>query len=190
MPNDLMTIEEFAGYLQRDLDACDAWTAQQLLDGAAAAVIEYCGWHIAPVRTETVTVDGSGTRIQPLPTLNLVSLETITERGRTLDPAWIDWSANGLLEKRSGGVWTARRRGVTAEMTHGYATTPGWLVTLICALAGRALLTPTAMQGIQQEAAGGESITYTTSRATPPGTIALLDVDMGMLDRIRIPLAA
>jgi hypothetical protein len=187
MPTDLVTIEQFAGYLKRDLDEFDAYSAQQLLDGAAAAVVEYCGWHIAPVLTETVTVDGSGTRIQPLPTLNLISLDAVAERGRPHDPGWIDWSVNGLLEKRSGGMWTARRRGVVAEITHGYAATPGWLLTLICALAGRAYITPA---GIAQEAAGGESVTYAVSRTVPPATVALLDIDRRMLDRIAIPRPA
>lgn len=187
----LVTIEQLAGYMKRGFDDADAYTVQLLLDGTTAAVVEYCGWHIAPVLTESVSVDGTGTTIQTLPTLNLLSLDSVDENGLHLDVDRIDWSANGLLEKRSGGLWTARRRGVIAEITHGYETTPSWLTTLICAAAGRAFSSPL---GIISEQSGGESITYTAPRAlsaaAPTGTVALLDFEMRMLDRIRVPLAA
>jgi hypothetical protein len=188
----IVVIEDFASYLKRDLGELDAYTAQLLLDGASDLVTEYCGWHITPVISETVTVDGTGTLIQTLPTLNLVSLDTIAENGRALDVSRIDWSANGLLEKRWVNCWTGRRRGIVAGITHGYAQTPGWMTTLICAMAGRAFNSPL---GILSETAGGESITYTVPRpptlaTAPPGTLVLLAFEQRMLDRIRVPLAA
>lgn len=188
----LVNLVDFAGYLKRDLSEADAYTAQMLLDGAAGAVTEYCGWHIAPALSETVVVDGTGTLIQTLPTLNLLTLEAVTENGVSLDPARVDWSANGVLEKRSGGCWTRRRRGVTAGITHGYEFAPSWVATLIFAVAGRAFVSPL---GIAAEAAGGESIEYLAPRTStlssaPPGTVALLPFEKKMLDRIRVPLAA
>lgn len=186
----LVTIQNFAGYVRRELDELDAYSAQLCLDGASSAVVEYCGWHIAPSVSETVTVDGSGTRIQPLPTLNLTALTAVTEAAETLDVTKIDWSANGLLEKRSSlCCWTNRRRGVAANITHGYAATPSWVATVIYAAAARGFFTT---PGVIQEAAGGESITYASSRAvsTPPGTVVLMDLEKKMLDRIRVPLAA
>lgn len=188
----LVTIDEFSGYLKRDLSDLDAYSAQLMLDGANAAVTEYCGWHIAPALTETVTVDGSGLLVQALPTLHLVSLDSVTEDGTSLDLTRIEWSNNGLMEKRSGALWTRRRRGIGAGITHGFAATPGWVTTLICAVAGRAFITPL---GIVQETSGGESISYSAPRSgtgnvPPPGTVALLPVDKRMLDRIRVPLAA
>lgn len=184
----LVTIEQFAGYLRRGFDDADAYTAQLMLNGASGAVVEYCGWHIAPSVTENVIVDGSGTRFQPLPTLNLTALNTITEDGDAVDIDDIDWSVNGLVEKREWGTWTRRRRGVAANMTHGYAQGPSWVVTLICAVAARGLLTT---PGIVAESAGGESVTYANIRTgAPPGVVALMDVEKKMLDRIRLPLAA
>jgi hypothetical protein len=180
----LVSLEEFAGYLKRDLDECDAYTAKQLVDGATEAVIEYCGWHIAPVLTETVTVDGTGTLIQTLPTMHLVELVSLAERGVDLDVSRVDWSTNGVMEKRWGSGWTSRRRGIIAEITHGFELTPAWVVTLICAMAGRAYVTPA---GIAQESSGGESITYASSAAAPPATLTLLPMDRRMLDRIRVP---
>lgn len=184
----LVDISQLAGYLKRGFNDFDAYTAQLILDGACEAVTDYCGWHIAPVLTRTVSVDGTGTAIQTLPTLNLVSLDSVDENGLTLDVNRIDWSANGVMEKRGGGCWTARRRGVIAGVHDGYPATPGWVITLICAAAGRAFTTPL---GIQHEAAGGESVTYTPPRTeTPPtGTVALMAFEKKMLDRLRVPLA-
>jgi hypothetical protein len=195
----LVTIEDFAAYLKRDLDAFDAYTAQLLLNGACDAVTDYCGWHIAPVLDATVVVDGTGTAIQTLPTMNLLSLTSVSEDGRALDVTGIDWSTNGVMEKRRGGCWTGRRRGVITQMGHGFATTPGWVITLVCAVAGRAIgpaLAADARSGpITQETSGGESVTYSAPRTTtlptaPPGTVTLLTFEKRMLDRIRVPLAA
>lgn len=184
----LATIEQFAGYIRSGLSELDAYTAQLCLDGATGAVVEYCGWHIAPALTEDVTVDGSGTRVQPLPTLLLTELHTVTEHGDELDIADIDWSANGLMEKRQCGTWTRRRRGVEANITHGYDETPSWVVTLICAVAARGFLTT---PGVMSEQAGGEGITYDTARSgAPPGVVGLMDIEKKMLDRIALPLGA
>jgi hypothetical protein len=192
----LLHIEDFASYLKRDLDELEAYTAQLLIDGAEAAVVEYVGWHIAPVRSESVTVDGSGTLIQTLPTMHLVSLDSVAENGLNLDVTRIDWSTNGVMEKRSGSCWTGRRRGVIPAITHGFGSTPGWVTTLICAMAGRAFGTSGEAGGksgpITQETSGGESISYAAPRTVtlvtaPPGVVVLMDFEKRMLDRIRVP---
>lgn len=188
--SEMVMLEDFAAYLKRDLDAFDAYTAQLLLDGAESLVTEYCGWHITPEVDEVVTVDGTGTAILALPTLHLVGLDSVREIGYPLNIDGIDWSTNGLLEKRGGYGWTARRRGVVAGITHGYADTPSWLLTLICSVAGRALMAP--LGGVSQESAGGESVSYARPAAgsAQPGTVALDAVEMRMLDRIKVPDSA
>lgn len=180
----LVTVEQFAGFLQRDLDEFEAYTAQQLLVGATALVREYCGWHIAPSATETVEVDGSGSAIQSLPTMRLTALATVTEAGTAVNVSDLDWSEYGVVEKHTAGWWTGRRRGVTAEITHGFDETPGWLVTLICAVAGRAFL---AAPGVVQESAGGESVTYAQSSPGAGGSVLLLPAELAMLDRLALP---
>lgn len=186
---DLVSSEQFADYLRRDSPTLAAGE-QMLLTGACDAVREYCGWHIAPVLTETVTVDGSGIAVQTLPTLNLLSVNSVLELGVALDATRVDFSANGIMEKRTGSPWTSRRRGIVAGITHGYPQTPGWVLTLICASAGRAL--PTGDRVVSQESSGGESVTYAVPRPAaaneaPAGAVVLLAVEMRMLDRIRIP---
>lgn len=180
----LVTTEQFAGFLKRDFDEFDAYTAEQLLAGAEALVVEYCGWHIAPSATVSVTVDGSGSGIQPLPTMHLTAVNEVTEVGVVVDVATVDWSEYGVLEKQDRAWWTARRRGVVADITHGFAAAPGWLVTLICAAAGRAFL---AAPGVVQETAGGESVTYAQPTPGAGGAVVLLEQELRMLDRIALP---
>jgi hypothetical protein len=183
----LVTVAQLASFLKRSFSEADAATAQLLIDGASELVVEYCGWHIAPSQAETVTVDGSGSRVQGLPTMRLTAVNTVTETGTALTVADLDWSENGLLEKQDGTTWTGRRRGVVANITHGYTAAPNWLVTLVCAVAGRPFL---AAPGVVQEAAGGESVTYAQPSPGAGGAVLLLPVEQRMLDRIAVPGAA
>lgn len=101
----------------------DAWAA------ANAAVRAYCGWHVAPVITETVTLDGSGTNLMFLPTLRLVDLVSILNDGEAVsDPGW---SAAGIVR----GAWTDKFRGVVAEMEHGFEECPAEILAVLTELA-------------------------------------------------------
>lgn len=138
---------------------------------AIDAIRGYCGWHIAPVVTETVTVDGSGTWEQLLPTLRLVALNSITNDGAAvLDP---EWSTSGIVR----GAWTRRYRGVVANMTHGYSEWPAELLSL----AGDAVA-----------AAGRGGVSSVTSRAhqvrfnAATLVAALGDGQQSTLDRYRL----
>jgi hypothetical protein len=182
--SELVSVSQLADFLRMTFDLTQATAAQMMLDGAEELAREYCGWHIAPSRTETLTVDGANGPFQPLPTLGLAALTAVTEEGYTLDVTGIDWSTYGLLTKRTGGYWTPRRRGVVATITHGLATPPPWLVTLICGVAGRAMQTPL---GIVQETGGAEAVTYAQPAPGGAGTIMLHPGERRMLDRLALP---
>ena len=184
MSNDLVQVDDLHTYLKltEEFTLAQEATAQQLLDGAASAVVEYCGWHIAPAVTATVTVDGSGAHVQMLPTLALSGVESVTECGVDVDADDYDWSKAGYLLRRSG-AWTSRLRGIVAEITHGHAVTPPWLVTLICAAAGRAWSTT---PGVAAESSGGESVTYAQAAPGTAGAVHLLEAEYTMLDRLAL----
>lgn len=182
----LATPEQFAAFMRRDLTGLTA-TADLLLAAASEVVVAYCGWHIAPARDEVVTVDGSGAVVQPLPTLHLVALTSVTENGFAVDLGGVGWSQDGVLERYDGGRWTSRRRGLAVGLRHGHDAVPSWLVTLVCAVAGRALVAPI---GVTQEAAGGESVSYAQPAPGAGGSVILLDSERRMLDRLALPRAA
>ena len=168
----LVAVEQFAAYPRVVAAGVPTEGALPLLEAVSDEVRDYCGWHIAPAVTETVTVDGSGGEVLALPTLHLTRLVSVTEDGAELAVAGIEWSQAGYLRKL-GGCWTSALRGVVAEIEHGYPETPPGLVALVCEVALRALTVPA---GVGRESSGGESVTWTE----PP---TLLPREMRMLDR-------
>ena len=95
-----------------------------------------------------------------------------------------DQTAYRIIERVDGGTWAPRLRGVTAAITHGYPTTPGWLVTLLAAVAGRAL---PGVLGVAAESSGGESVTYDRVAAGTAGEVLLAPAEERMLDRLALP---
>jgi len=91
-------------------------------DIARAIARRYCGWHVSPEDSVSVTIDGPGHRTLVLPTLHLVDLESVTEDGVELDLADLAWSERGLVVKRDGSFWTGSLGGIAVSMTHGYDT--------------------------------------------------------------------
>jgi hypothetical protein len=180
----LVTPEQFATWYQRTLTPAQEAAVAMMLDAVSGEVTDYCGWHIAPVITEEVTVDGSGGHVQHLPTLKLLDLIAVAESGTVLDVAGVQWSEGGWMRRTCR--WTCDLRGVEAEIEHGYAQTPPALVALICGAVARAIANPA---GVVQERSGGESVTYSYADR---GTRSLLaDGELRILDRkYRIPLRA
>lgn len=122
---EIVTPEELAAFQSEDgIDELS-------LAAAISEVRGYCGWHIAPQRTETLTLDGSGLSVLLLPTMQVADVAEVVENGTTIDA--VEWSAKGMLRKRSG--WTDRWRGITVTLTHGYAKAPAELTRLILATA-------------------------------------------------------
>jgi hypothetical protein len=100
---------------------------------AQALVAAYCGWHIAPSKAETITLDGPGSATLLLPTLYVTQLTSVTSDGITVDPEDYDWSEAGIVELRCG-VFSSRFRGVTVGLTHGYANMPADVLAVIAQL--------------------------------------------------------
>lgn len=141
----------------------DSWAS------ACAAVRAYCGWHVAPSHTETVTVDGSGSSVQMLPTLHLTELKSITNDGRPVtDP---EWSSAGMVR----GSWTSKFRGVEAEMVHGFETCPAEVLGVV-----KGMIAAASLQGVSQVTNGSHSVQYDVSSMTSN--------QLAILDAYRIPL--
>lgn len=131
MTLDVLAVEAFTeGRLDRD----DAETQRQL-DAALAAARGYCGWHVTPVNTGAqVTVDGTGGALLALPTLALSAVTAVVEDGVELDVDTLEWSLRGLVRKPYGQLWTTRFSGVTATITHGYASAPDFESAVLSAI--------------------------------------------------------
>lgn len=171
-------VDEPLAPVQSGLDA-DLWFT------VCEAVRAYCGWHIAPSVTETVTVDGSGMHIVFLPTLHLTGITSITNDSQAFDltdaDSW-DWTTYGavrLIEQ----VFTWRMSGVTVEFTHGFEHCPYELTAVIAQTTQRAAQVPVSGGG--RYMAGPYSIDYPDFSQNGP--IGFSASQIQILDRYRLP---
>ncbi len=114
-----------------DLTAYQGGDAQSLIDQATALVRRYCGWHVTPSMSETITLDGSGVGVQILPSLHVTGITSVTYDGTLLAATDYAWSLNGVIEYVAAGLyfsgvsrWSTGLGKVVVVMTHGYADAP------------------------------------------------------------------
>lgn len=129
------------------------------VESASGAIRDLCGWHIAPVRTQTFVVDEPfGRRDVFLPTLRLVDLTAVKVEGVDLtaeELAALDWSSRGYLAR--GMRWPTRRRSVEITVRHGYDRTPANVAQVCLALAERMGSSPA---GLARQQVGQRSEEY------------------------------
>lgn len=141
---------------------------QDALSAASERVRDHCGWHIAPVITETLTLDGPGGRLLLLPSLRVVEVVSVVNDGVVVtDP---EWSAKGWIY----GSWTTKARGVVVTLRHGLDACPAAVSAVVSRMAREGL-----GSRARREAAGGESIDWSAS--VVGGVIDLPDDAMSAL---------
>lgn len=97
-------------------------STQTTLDAVLAAARRYCGWHVSPVQSQVVSLNGTGQRRLFLATKRLVSLTSVVENGVDLTvgaDAVADPETPGLLW-RLGGCWSPGIGNVQVRFEHGY----------------------------------------------------------------------
>lgn len=165
--------------------------ADDLIAEAADTVRDYCGWQVWPRETATVVVDTVGGPVAGLPSLMLHEVTAVETRPHgDQDPsAWVavtgrwDWSEGGWLYRC--GAWPDGPRRLRAAMDSGYTDPPGAVGSVLLALAAR---TRTSPVGVSAEAAGGESISYSTSGGSEDSGAGgmLTGAERRVLDRYRL----
>jgi hypothetical protein len=156
----------------------EAWRA------ACEAARSYCGWHVAPMVSETVTMDGSGTNVLFLPTLHMVELVAVSLDTYPLDVAatdTYDWSTYGTLRLYSD-VFPDRKGGIVIEMLHGFDSCPTDLLAAIETVARRSMMIPS---GAGYVVAGPFSMQIPESAQS--GVTGFTAMQREVLDRYRIP---
>lgn len=163
---------------------------QDLLDASSAAIRRYCGWHISPVVTEELIVDGTGGSVISLPTLRLLDLTALTETWNwQTSYIWasdqIEWSRDGNLRKPGGAGWTTAFRGISATIKHGFETADcGDLTQLCITMSARAAASPF---GVTTQAVGQVSIRMSSgSASSSAGGVSIYDDQAAALDAYRV----
>lgn len=165
----LATAEQFRKYLAGDVET--------YLDAAADTIRRYCGWHVAPVARESLTVKGSGSGELRLPSLRVVEVHSVTANGATVPVDQI--SSEGGVLTLSSGVWSAGP--VVADVTHGFDASD--VAALAMSIAARARSTPS---GYVRQQAGTMSATPSQMSFNASGGVGLLDWEKRQLDLYRI----
>lgn len=144
---------------------------------ATSAIRRYCGWHIAPEATETLTLDGPGGSLLRLPSLHVTDVVSVTNDSVAVtDP---EWSANGLIR----GCWTSKFRGVVVTFTHGYQVCPDDVYAVAVQMAQQASTLSDAVPANQLTAG---PFTYQMSNSVLAGAVGLSGQHRGVLDRYRL----
>lgn len=132
-----------------------------LIAGATDAIRLWCGWHVAPVIEETVTLDSEGSASLRLPTGRLITANGLKVDGVPVpDDAW-DYSTAGMIRLRRG-VFPDRFRAVEVTITHGWPQAPS-----LAAVITRSVLSACASpMGATREQAGSISATWARAGMT------------------------
>lgn len=114
---------------------------------AQELVRSYCGWHVAPSRTETLVVHPTPAGTILLPSLHVTSVTSVTVAGwPVLDPTYYQVFEHGEIRRVMGYRFTDRHA-VTVEFTHGYDDAPADVAGVVQAIAQRASsVTPNLLQ--------------------------------------------
>lgn len=156
-------------------------TEADRLEQAEALVRSFCGWHIAPSRTETVSVRGRGSKTLLLPSLHVTAIASVTDDGALLvDDEDYTWSDAGVITHES----TFGTGLVTVAFTHGHTTPPAEVEAIVQAVAQRAVDNPGSLVRTQS---GPFSDTYSTTGTNQVASLALLDSEKEALRRYRVP---
>lgn len=146
------------------------------IEQAEAMVRGYCGWHISPSQTDTVTIYPDASGVLMLPSLYVTVVTSVTEVGYpALDVTDYRFDTNGVLRRISPWYWYSTAPAVTVTFTHGYTQPPADVTAVVQALAIRAIGNAT---GLKSKAVGPFSETYSTE---------FLSLEKATLARYRIP---
>jgi hypothetical protein len=164
-----------------NLEAYSSGDAQTLIDQAIAEVRRFCGWHITPVVTEDVTVDGSGHNFVSLPSLHVTAVNSVTEDGTVLDAGSYEWSATGQLWRP--WPWSGHFRAIAANITHGFDEVPQDVRAIVLAVAARAQVSP---DGVVRRQAGAVSESYSQTGFNVAGGVSLVPHEKEALARYKL----
>lgn len=155
------------------------------LDAAHAAVRRFCGWHVAPVITESLTLDGNGSRSILLPSRRVTAITSVVEDGTTLTD--FEWSESGIITK-PGGYWSRKHRSIVVSLSHGFDDASD-VAGIISGIAARSMA---AKDGALMKRAGSMSFQRGASgsgRGSSGGaavSLPLLEAEKQQLDPYRL----
>lgn len=144
------------------------------LEQAEDIVRAYCGWHIAPSRTDTAKIVGAPTNLPVLlPSMNVTAIVSVTDQGTLLDSTVYDFEPAGILRRIDGGCWASGYGSIDVVFVHGYADVPPAISRVVQSVASQ------LPHGLSAKGAGPFTESYLNDLST---------LDRAVLSRYRIPV--
>lgn len=152
------------------------------IEQAEAVVRDYCGWHIAPSRDETVTfVEPTGSCLM-LPSLYVTDVSSVVVDGVTQAADTYHVHQNGWIQRHgAGSIWYGDV--VTVTFTHGYDSGPAGVAAIVQSIAQRAVDNPGSLLRTQD---GPFSDTFSAASGNTSLPVALFDAERAVLNRYKI----
>lgn len=156
----------------------------QMIEAASAAVRNYCGWHLYPSLDCEYQGDSEDTaRIIQLPARYVTAVSSVNVDGVELGASDYAWKTNGLI-RLGQRVCSSGWNDITVEYTAGL---PEELMGAINELVVHRVTHALAQSyGVQSEAAGGVSITYSANWINGARATALPDDNKEVLEPYRL----
>ncbi|MFG2001688.1 hypothetical protein ACGFNU_21310 [Spirillospora sp. NPDC048911] len=184
--------------LGRALTAAEEARIDALLDDASALVRAYTGQAFSLTEDEEITLPAISGKITlpQRPVIDITHVIAVGGSDALPDFAVVDWMFDGIETIRvgSGGfvinlpeAWWDDEDGYpgTYRVTysHGYATVPGDVLSVVCGMALRTLTSPTTAGGVVSETIG--SYSYRLDSASGGLGVVMSAEDRKVLDRYR-----
>lgn len=118
-------------------------------NAASAQIRRICGWHIAPVITETMVLDHDGSGVLHLPSLMVLDIVSVRSLAGPVprDLSGWRWSGAGMVE----GSFPRGFRSVEVVVEHGFESCPDDLLPVVASRTQRRAM---------QESLGSRSVSY------------------------------
>lgn len=112
--------------------------SQKIVDSAVRELRSRLGWHVAPVATETLTLDHEGGRDLVLPTRQIISVAEIRDISGSTPTVMSGYRASKNTGIITGAYWPCGLSVLEVDLIHGYGIDPlpEDLLAAVAALAG------------------------------------------------------
>ena len=158
------------------------------LNAAQAAVRRECGWHVAPIITEDLVLDGTGRRDLLVPSLRVRDITSVTNDGDDVTDEVRFSRRAGVLTLARG--WSCEVGSIEITMSHGYSVdevpdVAALIVTLTQRAAAAARNGPVASQAI-----GSANVKYLIGKDGGGLSVPLLQSEKDTLAPYRLTWGA
>lgn len=134
---------------------------------------EYCGWHVAPSRAETVEAEGDGGRVLLLPSLHVTSVTAVRDESG-VEVSDFKSRKNGVLR----GCWRNEEL-YRVDIVHGFDAMPSEIEDILADLESRSTPSGALVQVGQ--------VRYATASDGSPLGAHLTGAQKAILDRYKLP---